>query len=100
MTSTDDVGANLAAAAKFVGQAADQGAELVALPENFAFLRREGMPIPCAQGLDGEIVGALRSWARAHRVWLIGGTFHESVAGDDRVANTCVAIAPDGEIAA
>jgi nitrilase len=100
MTSGDDVGANLTAAAKFVAQAADQGAELVALPENFAFLRREGMAIPCAQGVGGEIVGALRSWARTHRVWLVGGTFHEAVPGDERVANTCAAISPDGEIAA
>jgi len=97
MTSTDDVGANLAAAAKWVAQAADQGAELVALPENFAFLRREGDPVPCRQGLDGDIVGALREWARTHRVWLVGGTFHEAIPGDERVANTCVAIAPSGE---
>ena len=60
MTSTDDLASNLDAARELVGSAARQGAEFVALPENFAFLRREGRPIPCAQGLDGEIVGALR----------------------------------------
>jgi len=100
MTSTDDVGANLASAAKFVAEAAERGAELVALPENFAFLRRDGAPIPCAQPLDGEIVDALRDWARTHRIWLIGGTFHESIPGDARVANTSVAVAPSGAIAA
>ena len=100
MTSTDDVASNLASAAKFVALAADQGAELVALPENFAFLRREGAPIPCAQPLDGEIVGALREWARTNRIWLIGGTFHEAVPGETRVANTSVAVAPSGEIVA
>src|SRR5690606_8408489 len=56
MTSTDDVAANLAAARKFVAEAAGLGATLVALPENFAFLRREGEPIPCAQTLHGDIV--------------------------------------------
>lgn len=100
MTSVDDVAANLAAASKWVAQAADQGAEIVALPENFAFLRREGMPIPCAQSLDGEIVGALRDWASRHRVWIVGGSFHEAVSDDARVRNTCVAVAPDGTIAA
>lgn len=100
MTSTDDVGANLATAAQWIAQAADQGAELIALPENFAFLRREGMPIPCAQSLEGEIVGALRECAQRHRVWLVGGSFHEAVPGETRVGNTSVAVAPSGEIAA
>jgi len=100
MTSVDDVGANLASAAKWVAQAADQGAELVALPENFAYLRREGAPIPCAQSLDGEIVAALREWARRHRVWLVGGTFHEELRDDARVSNTSVAVAPSGDIVA
>lgn len=100
MTSTDDVAANLAAAARWIADAADQGARLVALPENFAFLRREGMPIPCAQSLDGEIVGTLRECAKRHQVWLVGGSFHEAVPDDTRVGNTSVAIAPDGEIAA
>lgn len=100
MTSTDDVGSNLAAASKWVGEAAAQGAELIALPENFAFLRSEGGAVPCAQGLDGEIVGALREWARRHHAWIVGGTFHEAIAGDERVSNTSVAVAPSGEIAA
>lgn len=100
MTSVDDVAVNLAAASQWVSQAADQGAELVVLPENFAFLRREGMPIPCAQSLAGEIVEALRAWASRHRIWIVGGSFHESVPDDPRVHNTSVAIAPDGAIAA
>jgi len=100
MTSTDDVAANLAATRKFVAEAADSGAELVALPENFAFLRREGMPIPCAQSLDGEIVGTLRDLARQHHVWLLGGSFPEAAEGAAaRVHNTSVAVAPDGRIA-
>jgi predicted amidohydrolase len=100
MTSTADVAANLAAARKFVAEAAGLGAALVALPENFAFLRREGEPIPCAQGLDGEIVETLRALAAQHRVWLLGGTFPERAASGDRVHNTSVAIDPEGRIAA
>jgi predicted amidohydrolase len=99
MTSRDDVAENLAAARALVASAAEQGAELVALPENFAFLRREGAPVPCAQGLDGPIVGFLRERARAHRVWLVGGTFPED-AGGGRVHNTCVVVDPDGLVVA
>src|SRR5512143_4068862 len=98
MSSVDDVAANLAAAEKWVAQAVDQGAELIALPEMFAYLRREGTAIPCAQSIDGEIVTALRAWAERHRVWLIGGSFHEAIPGDTRVHNCSVAISPRGEI--
>ncbi len=100
MTSTDDLAGNLGAAASFVAEAAAAGAQLVALPENFAFLRREGKPIPCAQELDGEIVGRLRELAREQRIWLLGGSFPERIPGDPRVHNTSVVCRPDGSIAA
>jgi predicted amidohydrolase len=99
MTSTDDLTANLCAARALVAQAVDQGAELVALPENFAYLRREGEAIPCIQGLDGEIVGSLRELAKQHGVWILGGTFPEA-SGRDRAHNTCVVISASGEVVA
>ena len=99
MTSTADLAANLACARALVTEAAERGAGWVALPENFAYLRREGTPIPCAQGLDGAIVGFLREEARRHRIWLLGGSFPEASA-DGRVHNTSVLVSPDGELAA
>jgi len=101
MCSTDDLAANLKAAEGFVREAAGRGAALVALPENFAFLRREGQPVPCRQGLDGEIVGQARAWARELGVWLLAGTFPEAVPGDEgRFHNTSVLLSAEGEIAA
>lgn len=100
MTSGDDVAANLDAARAGVAEAVAGGAELVALPENFAYLRREGEPIPCAQGLDGEMVGFLRECARTYGIWLLGGTFPEAVPGEARTRNTCVVCTPEGEVAA
>ncbi len=99
MCSTDDLAANLESAEALVGEAAAEGAAWVALPENFAYLRREGTPFPCAQGLDGEILGRARDWARQHGIWLLAGTFPEA-AGDDQVYNTSVLLSPDGEDAA
>jgi predicted amidohydrolase len=100
MTSTADLSANLESAQALVRSAADMGAEFVALPENFAFLRREGQPFPCAQGLDGEIVSALRELAQRHAIWLLGGTFPEAIPGQERIHNTSVLIDPDGELKA
>jgi predicted amidohydrolase len=99
MTSTDDVAANLAAAERLLDEAAAAGAQLAALPENFAYLRREGVRAPCAQGLDGEIVGFLREAARRHAFWLLGGSFPED-AGDGRVFNTSVLLSPEGALEA
>jgi predicted amidohydrolase len=100
MTSTDDLPGNLTAARQLVAEAAAGGAEWVALPEMFAYLRREGNRFPCAQGLDGEIVGSLCEMARRHQIWLLGGSFPEAVPGDERVYNTSVLVSPQGEVKA
>jgi predicted amidohydrolase len=98
--STEDVAANLRAARQLIEEAAGRGARLIALPENFAFLRRDEGPIPCAQGLDGEIVGCLRELARGLGVRILGGSFPEAGASGGRVFNTSVLISPAGEIEA
>ncbi len=100
MTSTDKLSENLASARRAVGEAADRGAEFIALPENFAFLRREGNPIPCAQSLDGEIVETVRELASRHRLPILAGTFAELIEGDQRVYNTSALISETGQIAA
>ncbi len=98
--ANDDLSGNLASAKDLVARASDRGAEFVCLPENFAYMRREGTAFPCAQGLDGEIVGFLQERAREHDVWLLGGTFPEAIPGETRVHNTSVLLAPDGSLAA
>ncbi len=100
MCSTDDVAANLAAATALVEEAVRAGAALVALPENFAYMRREGQAFPCAQGLDGEIVTTLRKLAARTGAWILGGTFPERIAADPRVHNTSVLVSPEGQLAA
>lgn len=98
MTSTDDVPENLAVAEALVSEAVSQDAELVALPEMFPYLKREGSSVSCVETLDGPIVAAVRSWAKRAGIWLLGGSFPERADGD-RVFNTSVLVAPDGEIA-
>ena len=100
MTSTDDLSANLESARRAVIRAVEQGAEFIALPENFAFLRREGKPIPCAQGIDGDIIGGMRDLGREHGVPILAGTFAEAVDADGRAYNTSVLISARGGIEA
>lgn len=96
LCSTDDLAANLANAESGIREAAERGARFVALPENFAYMRREGGRFPCAQGPDGEILRALSDWARTHRIWLLGGTLPEAIPEEERVYNTSVMFSPDG----
>jgi deaminated glutathione amidase len=104
MTSVGDLAANLAATQKLVAQAADTGAQLVVLPENFAFLGRgEGDKFGAAEVLDGRgpVLTALREAATKHNVWIIGGGTPETVAGDaKRTYNTLVVVDPRGELVA
>ena len=76
MVSTPDVERNLAAAARLLERAAAAGAQLAALPEHFALMGRrdeDKLAIAEAQG-DGPIQRFLAAQARAHRLWLVGGT--------------------------
>jgi deaminated glutathione amidase len=96
MRSTADVAANLATASRLVEEAAARGAHFVSLPENFAFLRSEGEPVPEAQAIDGEWVARMGALARAHRLLLLLGSLPERAPGDTRVYNTSVLIGRDG----
>ena len=89
LCSTQDVEANLATVSRLVHEAAEAGAQVVATPENTAFLRTDPAAPAPSQGLDGPIVSRLREVARDAGVWLIVGSIQEAVEGEStRYANT------------
>jgi predicted amidohydrolase len=96
MTSNADVERNLATAEDLVREAAAAGARFVALPENFAFLRSEGEPVPRPQALDGPWVARMAALARERAITLLLGSIPEAVPGETRVHNTSVLLGPDG----
>lgn len=101
MNSQDDVSANLARAVKWIEEAAQAGAELVALPENFAYMGDETGKRGLAEKLgEGPITRALSEVARRCAVFVIGGGMPEKSADADKPYNTSVAIAPSGEVLA
>ena len=103
MVSSPDVADNLMRAGHLIAQAAEAGAELVALPEYFCLMGhrdRDKLAVAEAPG-DGPIQAALAGWAARHGVWLVGGTLPLRIDGDpDHASNTCLAYAPDGSLAA
>lgn len=80
MTSTEDREKNLAAAERLVRRAAGEGAALVALPENFYYLRL-GPKNKVSESLDGELVERLRALASGAGVYLLAGSIPEKVEG-------------------
>jgi predicted amidohydrolase len=100
MTSTADRAANLDRAATMVRRAASDGARLVALPENFSYLRSEGDPPPRPEPLDGETVTRFSALARDHAIWLLLGSIPEDSGTAGKIHNTSVLLRPDGSTAA
>ncbi len=98
MTSTTDVDRNVGRATRYVREAAAGGADLIALPENFAYLRAEGQKIVFKTELDGELVGSMRDLARETKRHLLLGSIPESVPRSRRVHNTSVLIGPRGDL--
>jgi predicted amidohydrolase len=96
MTSTADVERNLVVAAQLVERAAGRGATFVALPENFAYLRSEGQPVPAPQALDGPWVGRMAELARRLEITLLLGSIPERIEGERLIHNTSVLLGPDG----
>jgi len=100
MRSTADVRRNVAGALEWVHLAADGGADLVALPENLAYLRKEGTPVELRETLDGEVVGKFRDAARRRGVYLLLGSVPEKIPRSRKVFNTSVLIGPGGRVLA
>jgi nitrilase len=102
MVSAPDVERNIETAARLIAQAAHEGAALAALPEYFCLMgRRDTDKLAVAEPAgSGPIQSFLAAQARAHGLWLIGGTLPIRGASADHVFNACCVYAPDGSPAA
>jgi len=100
MNSTADPAANLRTAERLVRQAAEDGAGLVVLPEKWLVLGSGEELRAGAEPLDGPAVGAMRQLARELKLDLVAGSISEHRGEGERLANTCLHIGPDGEVAA
>jgi predicted amidohydrolase len=97
LTSTDDVRRNLERCEALTREAAERGAALVVLPENFAFLGAEGDKVKVAEPLDGPSLGRLSALARELGIHLCAGGFHERAEAPGKVHNTAVLFGPAGQ---
>ena len=99
MVSGSEVATNLASAGRLIEQAAQAGARLVALPENFALLgRREQDKLAVAESDGaGPIQDFLAEMAQRHGIYLVGGTIPLRGADPQRVRAACLLHGPNGQ---
>jgi predicted amidohydrolase len=104
LNTQDDLSTSLARVRHWAAEAAAGGAQLVAFPENFAFMGEEAARRDLAERLDGTfpgpIFGALAESASKFGMWILGGGMPEKSDDVARPYNTAVLVDPRGGIAA
>ncbi|BBL76636.1 carbon-nitrogen hydrolase family protein [Methylomagnum ishizawai] len=92
MASGPNVGSNLIEAGRLIEKAAQQGARLVVLPENFALMGKQDSDKLEAGEDDGKgpIQDFLARTAERHKIWLVGGTLPIRGQAPGKVRAACV----------
>jgi len=101
LQSQDDVGQNLDECARLVALARRDGAQLVVLPENFAYFGADETKRSVAERLGdthGPIQTALAEMARSAEVFLVAGGFPEASDMPARPFNSALVYGPDGQL--
>ncbi len=99
MASGPNVNANLIEATRLITMAADAGAALVVLPENFAIMGLSEFDKVKIREADGQgvIQDFLNEQAAKHGVWLVGGTIPLAAHDPDKVRSACLLIDDQGQ---
>lgn len=102
MTSSASVAANLTAVEAALREAAEVGAALAVLPENFAFMgRRDADKLSVAEPEgEGPIQTALAGFARQFSLWIVAGTIPLQRPNDPRVAAASLVLDASGQTVA
>ena len=75
ITSTSNVEVNFAEAEEQIELAARRGAELIGLPENFAFLGEDDEKLELSSELSIKCVNFLKTMSQRYQVFLLGGGY-------------------------
>jgi len=92
MTSAADVSANLKTASELLERAAQQGARVALLPENFSFMGRRDSDKRAVAERDGNgpVQEFLSRRARELQLWIVAGTTPICEVPGERVAAACL----------
>ena len=88
---------NIKHATEAIHHAADDGAQLVVLPELFNGLAHLSQVVRQAEPLSGPTLQAMSDLARDRRIYLCAGSICEQVPDDSRCFNTSLLFDPSGQ---
>ena len=100
LNSSEDKQHCLARAEQLICQAADEGAQLVALPEMFNCLGRFSEVVAAAEPIPGPTSEALAQLAQRLKITLLAGTICERAPAAGKAYNTSLLFSPSGEVLA
>ncbi len=99
LNSQPDVEVSLHEVHNRIKEAAENGAELICLPENFAFLGDEREKLKQSVEISAEVEKKLPDWVKELNVTIIGGGY-PAQAGNGKIYNRSIVVNPEGQIAA
>jgi predicted amidohydrolase len=96
LNSRADKAENLAKVERYVAEAAERGARLVALPEYVSYLGPKERFNEIAEPIPGPTTECFAELARRHAIYLLGGSIHERSPQPDKYYNTSTLFDPSG----
>ncbi len=100
LNTRGNVAANVDVALGLVEEAADAGAQLLALPETWTYKGGRGGMAAAAQTSDGPANAAVARAASRHGMWLLAGSIYEPASSPGRFWNASALFGPDGDVRA
>ncbi len=100
ITSTSNVEANFTEAEEQIELAARRGAELIGLPENFAFLGGDDEKLRLASELSEKCANFLKTMSQRYQVFLLGGGYPVPAGDNSHTFNRSALFGKDGHILA
>ncbi len=100
LTSTSQPEVNFAAAEEQIELASRRGAEIIGLPENFAFMGDDQQRLEISSSLAEECSRFLVTMARRYQVALLGGGFPVPAGDGQRTFNRSELLGRDGQLLA
>jgi nitrilase len=99
MASGTKVEGNLNEAKRHIEKAAQQGAQLVVLPEFFAIMGKNEMDKVNVREVDGSgvIQSFLSEMAKQYKIWLVGGSMPMATDTPNKVRNSCLVFNDRGQ---
>ena len=98
ITSSANIESNFAVAEEQIELASRRGAELIGLPENFAFLGEDNEKLQLASELSIKCTNFLKTMSQRYQVYLLGGGYPVPAGDETHILNRSSLFGKDGLI--